>query len=318
MLRRFVFRVVLRFELLCLLLCRYLLLLGLPTMGSHGLLLALADGWFLFRWLLATTAAAAIASLGSYCLLFALLSCCLLFGWFLVVAAVAAANAATAAPVAATAGGTRTATCTTTAADAIAVAFATFGPAPWLVVFVFLVLCLPNCFCFSVFSLSCPACCFFAAFFSARRAAFFSAFARISCCSATSPFNLWRFSCTRFFSFALFWVDNCFCQVVNPIWTIAFSSSGTSHLASGQHVVHIPDAWQRRSTPTKASKKISSTKMSHNKGHSTLGKRETMNSTVGGCLAMGGPSGGVLSTRPRRVSVQLDSKHTMRGCHQCQ
>ena len=37
-----------RFELLCLLLSRYLLLLGLPTMGSRGLLLALAGGWFLF------------------------------------------------------------------------------------------------------------------------------------------------------------------------------------------------------------------------------------------------------------------------------
>ena len=45
----FVFRVVSRFELLCLLLCRYLLLLGLPTMRSCGLLLALAGSRFLFR-----------------------------------------------------------------------------------------------------------------------------------------------------------------------------------------------------------------------------------------------------------------------------
>ena len=58
MLRRFAFRVVSRFELPCLLLSCYLLLLGLPTMGGRGLLLALAGGWFLFRWLLSKLIAA--------------------------------------------------------------------------------------------------------------------------------------------------------------------------------------------------------------------------------------------------------------------
>ena len=48
-------------------------------MESRGLLLALAGGWFLFRWLLTTTDAAASAGLGSYRRLLALLSCYLLF-----------------------------------------------------------------------------------------------------------------------------------------------------------------------------------------------------------------------------------------------
>ena len=94
MLRRFAFRVVSRFELLCLLLSRYLLLLGLPTMG--GPRLASCPCRRLVSFSLASCYYRC-CGLESYRPLVALLTCCLLFGWFLAAATIALDAATTAA-----------------------------------------------------------------------------------------------------------------------------------------------------------------------------------------------------------------------------
>ena len=64
MLRHFAFSVALCFWLLCLVLCRYLMLLGLPTLGNRILLLAplLAVGFFFAGFLLQLLLLLALAS----------------------------------------------------------------------------------------------------------------------------------------------------------------------------------------------------------------------------------------------------------------